>query len=110
MNLHALEKFDPETVNGILAAAALATSPNPGVGESALVSREYEREAAAALAEIRARLNLRPDADPEQAQALIAKTIADTLRQSILGHADADAILKRMGNAGRLRVQCSPAS
>jgi hypothetical protein len=110
MDLHVLEKRPLETVNGILAAAALATSPNPGVGESPLVLRTYEREAAAALAEIRDRLKIKPDADPEQAQALISKTIADTLRQSILGHADADAILKRMGNAGRLRVQCSPAS
>jgi hypothetical protein len=102
MNLHVLKELDPETVNGILAAAALANSPDPGVGDPPLVLRTYEREARAALDEIRNRLEISSDTDPERAHSLVAKTIADTLRQSILGHADTDAILKRIGNAGRL--------
>lgn len=85
-----------------MAAAALANSPSPGVGERPLVLRTYEKEALAALKEIRSRLKISEYTDPETAHSLIAKTIADTLRQAILGHADTEAILKRMGNSGRL--------
>jgi biotin operon repressor len=102
MILHALKDMSPETANGILAAAALVNSPNPGVGERSLVLKAYEQKAWLALDEIRTRLGLSKATDPELAHSLIAKTIADTLRESILGNADREAILKRVGAAGRL--------
>ena len=58
MNLDVLEHVDRTAASGILAAAVLANSPDPGVGERPLILRRYEKEANAALAEIRRRLNI----------------------------------------------------
>ena len=102
MNLNILRQFDPATANGILAAAALANGPDPGVGERPLLLRTYEKEASQLSPKYESRLNISKDSDPEEAHALVAKVISDTLRQSILENAHTDAILKRLGNAGRL--------
>ena len=104
MILQVLKELDPETqdLNGISGGCRACQFTHPGVGDPPLVLQTYENEAVAALDEIRSRLKISSDTDPELAHSLVAKTIGDTLRQSILGHADASAVLKRIGNAGRL--------
>jgi hypothetical protein len=102
MNLDVLKKFDPGTVSGILAAAALSTSPDPGIGERPLVVRTYEREATAALAEIRNKLNISDDIDSVEARASVSKTLADALRRAILERVDTTKVLSRIGAAGQL--------
>src|SRR5262249_50084408 len=59
MNLDTLKSFDKKTAYGVLAAAALSTAPDPGVGQRAGVLRTYGREAEAVLAEIYNRLRIR---------------------------------------------------
>jgi hypothetical protein len=102
MNLETLKSLDPAAINGILAAAALSNSPDPGVGERPLVLRNYARQAAATLAEIRDQLRIPADNYSDEARAKISNVLASALRQSILSHADADEVLKRIGNAGLL--------
>ena len=43
MHLDVLDRFDPATANGILAAAALASAPDPGVGERPVVLRTSKK-------------------------------------------------------------------
>jgi hypothetical protein len=102
MNLDTLSSFDTPTANGILAAAALVSAPNPGVGERPAVIRRYEREANKVLSEIRTRLKIADNNDSPEARASVSKVLAETLQQSILGHANTADILSRLGSAGRL--------
>ncbi len=101
MNLDTLKPFDSAAVNGILAAAALAAAPSPGVGEPPLVLQRYGREAAQTLAEIRRRLNIK-EADSPEARAEVSRTVADTLRQALLMNVNTDEVLSRVGRAGQL--------
>jgi hypothetical protein len=102
MNLDALKSFDKATANGILAAATLASAPDPGVGERPLVLRRYEKEAAATLAEIRARLKIEAGSLSEETRTSVYKVLSDTLRQSILSEINPAEVLARIGKAGRL--------
>jgi hypothetical protein len=102
MKLDSLERFDSATANGVLAAAALASGPDPGVGERPLVLRTYSKEAAELLAEIRSRLGISGDADTPEVRASMSKVLAEALRQSMLSDAAASEALQRVGAAGRL--------
>ena len=102
MNLKTLERFDQTAVDGILAAAALASAPDPGVGERPLVLREYEKEANEVLSEIRARLKISKETDPIKARASVSEALAHALRNSILSHVNKSEVLARMGRAGEL--------
>jgi hypothetical protein len=101
MHLDVLDRFDHATANGILAAAALASAPDPGVGDRPLVLRTYEKEAEATLQEIRRRLGV-TDRDSAEAQAAVSKVLADSLRESILSGANTEEVLSRVGKAGLL--------
>jgi hypothetical protein len=101
MPLDMLNKFDPLTANSVLAAAALSTSPSPGIGdESEFV--KYATDAAAVLAEIRRNLNLKEDDNSTAARARIDSVLSDAFDQSIFRGSNAEAALSRAGNAGRL--------
>src|SRR5690242_13523228 len=102
MNLDALKQFDSKTANGILAAAALATAPYPGVGEKPHVLQAYERQVDAVLSEIRQRLKISPHDESTGARALLDEALADALRKSIVGDAEVADALSRVGQAGRL--------
>jgi hypothetical protein len=101
MNLDTLRSFDTPTANGVLAAAALVSSPDPGGGERPAVIQRYEKEAREVLSEIRARLAI-ADNDSLAARASVSKVLAEALQQSILSHANRTDILARIGSAGGL--------
>lgn len=102
MKLATLERVDPAAVKGILAAAALASAPDPGVGERPALLRTYEREATAVLSEIYDRLNISRENNSPQARVSISKAIAEALRQSILPNINVAEVLSRVGSAGLL--------
>jgi hypothetical protein len=100
MNIDALRAVDRVTASGILAAAALASAPNPGIGERPLVLRRYEREAEQVLSEIRGRLKVSPNTDAYEAS--VSKIIADALQQAVLSQTNKADVLARVGAAGNL--------
>jgi hypothetical protein len=102
MHLDVLDRFDTATANGILAAAALASAPDPGVGNRPVVLRTYEKEAEATLQEIRRRLGVEDDPNSPKARASVSKVLADSLRQSILSDVNTEEVLSRIGKAGLL--------
>ncbi len=102
MQLNSLKSLDSKTANGVLAAAALSTAPDPGVGERPNVLRAYEREAAAVLSEIRHHLRIAKDNDSSEARRLVSKALTDALQKSILADSNTADILSRIGSAGRL--------
>src|SRR5215471_9357454 len=99
MNLETLKQFDSKTANGILAAAALATAPYPGVGEKPYVLQTYARQADAVLSEIRERLKISPHDESAKARASVDKALADALQDSIGGDAKIADALSRVGQA-----------
>jgi hypothetical protein len=102
MNFEVLKALDRPTANGVLAAAALSSAPDPGVGERPVVLQKYGKEAAAVLSEIREQLNVSPENDSPETRARIAKVLTDALRQSILTSANQTEVLTRVGAAGQL--------
>lgn len=99
VTLRSLEKYDSGTANNILAALALSSTANPGVGEAAEVTKAYPAEQAAVLKEL-----LSKAAGDDQAET--ANRMREMLWQQIhrvsLEGKDSDAILARAGQAGRL--------
>jgi hypothetical protein len=101
MPLETLKRFDSTTANTILAAAALATTPQPGLGGGTDFAR-YEEEAAAVISEIRQNLRLKADDNSVAARARIDSAISSAFDQSIFHGSTEQEALKRAGNAGRL--------
>lgn len=101
MSLSALRHFDPTTASGILAAAALATAPNPGPGEPDLVA-QYRDEVRVVLAEIRNVLKLGAEDQSARARAAIDQFISKALDDAVFAGSSVADALARAGNAGRL--------
>jgi hypothetical protein len=101
MNLTTLQRLDQRTAEGILAAAALATSPDPGISDEHRLS-EYSLQAAELLSEIRSRLRIKPDDNSPRSKFAIDIFLADALKQSILRAGNGAEALKRVGQLGRL--------
>jgi hypothetical protein len=99
MNLATLQGLDQRTAEGVLAAAALATSPDPGMADPL---RQYSLQAAELLAEIRHHLRIKPDDTSPRSKYAIDNFLAEALRQSILGPGTNTEALKRVGQSGRL--------
>jgi hypothetical protein len=102
MSLTTLEKLDHRTAEGVLAAAALATSPDPGIHREDDPLRKYADQAAKLLKEIRERLRIEPHDDSPRSKFEIDKFLASALRQSMTGSGDSAEALKRAGQQGRL--------
>jgi hypothetical protein len=102
MKLNVLDRFDPKTANGILAAAALASAPDPGVGERPSILRTYEKEASEVLSEIRHLLRIPSDNFSADARGSVSKALADALRDSILRGTNTTEVIARVGQTGQL--------
>jgi hypothetical protein len=102
MNLSTLERFDAQTANAILAAAALASAPDPGVGEPLGLLRAYGEEADTVLTEIRNRLKISEDNNSPEARGSVERVLAEALQKSILSGRKITEALSRIGQAGRL--------
>ena len=101
MVLDTLKGVDSKTANGILAAAALMTSADPGIGEPAGIVRQYRIQADEILSEVRSRLKISVDDSSQKARTSIDDFLARALRDSALG-ANTHEALSRAGQAGRL--------
>jgi hypothetical protein len=100
MTLNTLRQFDRKTAEGILAAAALATAPNPGLEE---FFGNYSQQANDVLSEIRSRLRISPTDNSDSARASIDNFLSGALKGLILQSANATtSALKRVGQSGRL--------
>jgi hypothetical protein len=102
MNLTTLQNVDRTTAEGILAAAALSTAPNPGVDEAPQFLGRYSKQASDVLSEIRSRLRIPPTDDSNFARASIDNFLASTLRGIILDSANTSTALGRAAQSGRL--------
>jgi hypothetical protein len=100
--LDSLNKFDAQTANTILTAAAFSTAPIPGVGDDEEELARYKSEVANVLAEIRAILNLKEWDNSPKARASIDSFLSSAFDQSIFQGSSAEAALSRAGYAGRL--------
>src|SRR5262249_18432649 len=99
MPLESLSQFDSATANAILTAAALSTSPDPGIGLIEEFSG-YQHEVANVLNEVRKKLKLREG--DQSARALIDQFLSDAFDATIFQGSAADAALSRAGAAGNL--------
>ena len=102
MNLDTLQKFDPKMAEGVLAAAALSTAPNPGVGETTQFLQRYSKQAEDILSEIRSRLRISPADDSVQARMAIDNILSKALQGLILNATNTSSALNRAGQSGRL--------
>ena len=103
MPLDVLQRFDADTTNAILAAAALATAPNAGIDDSANnLIREYQTEINAVLEEIRKKLNIRTGDRSPTANTSVDIFLGRALEESVLAGGRIDDALKRVAQAGRL--------
>src|SRR4051812_27030324 len=101
--LKTLERHDPETAAAILAAAALATSPNPGTSsaeERTLLP--FWDEVTDVLSEVRQRLDLRPEDQSRKARVALDNFLSQQLDEAVFSGQSADEVLARAGQAGRL--------
>jgi hypothetical protein len=102
MMLDSLKQYDSDTANNILAAIALSSTTNPGVGEAAESIGAYEQERVAVLQELRSRLNVSPSDDPAEINRRVLALLSRQIHEISLEGKDADAVLARAGQAGRL--------
>jgi hypothetical protein len=100
MTLVALKEFDRATSNNILAATALSTSTDTGLGEPDFV-RRYEPQIQAVLSEIRKRLRLGDGELSVDKQAAISEFLSREIRNTAFPSAKAaEAALARAAHAG----------
>jgi hypothetical protein len=102
MNLNTLENFDRRTAEGVLAAAALATAPNPGVAGVPALLNKYFDEAQAVLTEIRSRLRISVDDDSASARAAVDNVLSGALEGLIINPQNRANVFGRVGQSGRL--------
>jgi hypothetical protein len=102
MTLPLLESADKQELRGILAAAALASEPDPGVGSRAGVVDKYAKEATELLSGIRAHLKIDPDDQSPQARVAVDEFLSKALTRSLLEGVDKSEVLARVGQAGQL--------
>jgi hypothetical protein len=102
MNLDTLQQLDHKTAQGVLAAAALSTAPNPGVAEAPQLLQRYTKQANDVLSEIRLRLRISPADDSIAARAAIDNVLANALQGLMLNPANVSSVLNRVGQSGRL--------
>src|SRR6476659_5599060 len=102
MTLEILKNADKRTANGILAAAALTVSPDPGVGERPAILKEFGDEANELLLQVRGQLRLAEDDHSPAANAAMESFLAKQLATSIFEGVDKDRLFTRVGQAGQL--------
>jgi hypothetical protein len=101
MPLNSLSKFDIPTANAVLAAAALSTAPNPGIGEEEFET-VYRDHVGAVLSEIRQKLGLTEDDDSLGARISIDRFLSNVLDETLLPGDAAEIALARAGQSGLL--------
>jgi hypothetical protein len=101
-DLATLQKFDHKTAEGVLAAAALSTAPNPGVDENPQFLNRYSKQAEDVLLEIRSRLQISPTDNSIPARTAIDNVLSKALEGLILNPANTSSALNRAGQSGRL--------
>ena len=103
MTLQTLKQFDRATSNNILAAAALSTAPETGLGQSDLV-REHKDEVDSVLREIRRSLSLPVEGELSmEARTTLNERLSREIHRAIFPSSEAaNAALTRAGQAGRL--------
>jgi hypothetical protein len=99
MSLATLQRLDQRTAEGVLAAAALATSPDPGIDNPL---RQYSLQAAEVLGEIRHLLRIKSDDNSLRSKFAIDNFLAEALQKSILSPGTSTEALKRVAQLGRL--------
>jgi hypothetical protein len=102
MTLATLAKLDRRTAEGVLAAAALATSPDSGIARYENPLGQYSHQAADLLTEIRNHLRIKRDDNSPGSKYRIDAFLARALQESLVEPSANAAALHRVGQLGRL--------
>jgi hypothetical protein len=102
MSIDLLANYDSKTANNILAAAALSTAPNPGIGRADDFINRYRNETSKLMADVRAKLGISADDISPKAMTSIERYLSKALNESVLSEADTPTLLAKAGQAGIL--------
>jgi hypothetical protein len=107
MTIAALKELTPDEASKVLAAAAIATSSNPNENtfEDSLFYGDVADRARAVLDEIRQQLRIKENNTSLKAVKAIDKRLAEEIARATLSGVDTDALLRRIGQAGRLSLK-----
>ncbi len=98
-----LKRVDTATANNILAAAALATAPRPGLDDEAdALVEQYQQQIDELLEGVRRELKLTPTDDSQKARTSIDRFLSKALERSVLTDDRAQIALQKVAQAGRL--------
>jgi hypothetical protein len=102
MTLATIQKLDPDKASKVLAAAAIATSWDPGFHIEDPLHTQFEDEARSVLDEIRQKLRISESDTSVKATKAIDAALAKAIASATLEGVDKEALLNRIGQAGRL--------
>jgi hypothetical protein len=101
MILETLRNLDSTAANGVLAALALSSAPDPGLNESVIV-KKYKNEARAVDNEIRERLKLGEGQLKSADQVRFDEFLQRAIVAAVFASGSPEDALARAGQAGRL--------